>query len=91
MYDAVRAVTAAINHHLFAQLIQWPVTENENYQIELDFYHLKNVGIAGVCGAIDGSLIQIKPPKAVERMYVDRHHNHSINLTVVADSKYMLR
>jgi hypothetical protein len=84
-------VTAAINRRLFGQLIQWPSTEEENHQIELDFYRLKNVGIVGVCGAIDGSLIPIKPPRAVERFYVDRHHDHSLNLTVVADSKYVLR
>lgn len=84
-------MTAAINQQLFGQLIQWPANEEANHQIELDFYRLKNVGIAGICGAIDGSLIPIKPPRSVERYYVDRHHDHSLNLTVVADSKYFLR
>lgn len=85
------AVTVAINKHLFPQLIQWPSTVEENHKIEYDFYYLKNVGISGICGAIDGSLIPIKPPKLIERQYVDRHHDHSINLTIVADSKYILR
>jgi hypothetical protein len=88
---AIKEVTVAINQQFFGQLIRWPITEAENQQIETDFYALKDVGIAGVCGAIDGSLIPIKPPKEVERFYVDRHHNHSLNLTVVADSKYILR
>lgn len=91
IHDAVRSVTAAINRRLFAQLIQWPSTEAECHQIELDFYRLQNVGIVGICGAIDGSLIPIKPPKDVERFYVDRHHDHSLNLTVVADTNYVLR
>lgn len=89
--NAVKNVTAAINRRLFAQLIQWPATEFECQQIELDFYRLQDVGIVGVCGAIDGSLISIKPPRDVERFYVDRHHDHSLNLTVVADSNYILR
>lgn len=88
---AIRDVTGAINKTLFAQLIQWPTTDAENQQIEWDFYNLKGVGIAGVCGAIDGSLIKIKPPKLVERFYIDRNHDHSLNLTIVADSKYTLR
>lgn len=47
--------------------------------------------MAGICGAIDGTLIKIKPPKNVERFYVDRHHDHSLNLTVVADANYVFR
>lgn len=89
--NALKAVTKAINHRLFAQLIQWPATEAECQQIESNFYRLQNVGIAGICGAIDGSLISIKPPKDVERFYVDRHHDHSLNLTIVADSNYVIR
>lgn len=91
VYDAIRAVTDAINRQLFGQLIRWPTTGAENQQIELDFYRLKDVGIAGICGAIDGPLIPIKPPKDVERFYVDRHDDHSLNPTVVSDANYILR
>lgn len=85
---AIKSVTLTICQHLFPQIIQWPTTLEENQHIEFDFYNLHDIGIAGVCGAIDGSLIKIKPPRTIERFYVDRNHDHSLNLTAVCDANY---
>uniref|UniRef100_A0A915JKH6 DDE Tnp4 domain-containing protein n=1 Tax=Romanomermis culicivorax TaxID=13658 RepID=A0A915JKH6_ROMCU len=40
-----------------------------------------------VCGAIDGTLISIEAAKEKERDFVNRHGNHTINVTAVYDSK----
>jgi hypothetical protein len=91
IHDAIKVVTSAICAQIFPQLVQWPTTIEENQQIELEFYRLKDIGLAGVCGAIDGSLIKIKSPRNIERFYVDRHHDHSLNLTAVCDANYVFR
>jgi hypothetical protein len=85
VWRAVHQVTDAIAELLFPRYVRWPATLEENQQIELEFYQLSMM--PGVCGAIDGNLIKIKPPKAIENQFVDREHNHSLNLTAVCDAK----
>jgi hypothetical protein len=87
-WRAVHRVTDAICNIVFPAYVRWPATLEENEQIEYDFYNLHDIGLVGICGAIDGCLIPVQVPGNVERYYVDRHGQHSLNLTAVSDANF---
>ena len=46
-----------------------------------DFYDLG--GFPSTCGCIDGTHVKVSPPKDDEISFVNRHHNHSLNVLAV--------
>lgn len=79
----VRQVCAAVICRLHT-LIAWPNNEEACRRIGQQFFQLRNPGLPSVCGAIDGSLINIVAPSENEFQFVDRKSNHSINAMAVA-------
>ena len=64
-------------------VIRWPsFVEVENN--ETAFKEMAN--FPGVLGAIDGCHIQILAPDYCQHDYVDRNHNHTVNLMAVCDA-----
>jgi hypothetical protein len=63
---------------LFREFIKFPANI-QNTQAE--FYQIANVPF--VAGCVDGTDIKIDAPIVHEEAYVDRHSNHSMNLTTV--------
>lgn len=61
------------------EVINWPEDSERACQ---RFYQM--AGFPYVCGCIDGTHVDLCPPKAVEGSYVNRHHKHSINVLAVA-------
>lgn len=45
-------------------------------------------GLPNIYGCVDGSLIRFEPLRIFEAGFVDRHQNHSVNLTVVCGPRY---
>jgi len=65
------------------EVIRWP-TVAEMAHIETEFKVLAN--FPGTVGAIDGCHIPILAPEYCQADYLDRNHNHSVNLMAVCDS-----
>jgi hypothetical protein len=57
------------------------------YGKNLSFYWPKighcYLGFPSVIGCIDGSHILVSPPQETEYQYVNRHHDHSLNIVAV--------
>lgn len=66
--------------------IGWPTEEADRLRLMRKFYAIKE--FPNVCGAIDGTHVDILPPKADENWFVNRHGNHSLNVCAVAGSNY---
>jgi len=66
------------------EVIQWPGFEVIK-QVEGHFRSLAN--FPGVMGALDGCHIPILAPEYCQADYLDRNHNHSVNLMAVCDSE----
>ena len=64
-------------------VIHWPSVE-EMTTVENDFQEMAN--FPGVLGAIDGCHIRILPPDYCQNDYLDRNHNHTVNLLAVCDA-----
>uniref|UniRef100_A0A915EIT5 DDE Tnp4 domain-containing protein n=1 Tax=Ditylenchus dipsaci TaxID=166011 RepID=A0A915EIT5_9BILA len=80
----IKHVTCMLNKVLNDQ-IGWPSTEAGCRRIARDFFGKCAKGMPNICGAIDGTLVKVVAPKKFEHVYVDRHHNHSLNATAVVD------
>ncbi|KAG5896331.1 hypothetical protein JTB14_030534 [Gonioctena quinquepunctata] len=74
----VHEVVAAVNEIEFDAIIRWP---NNTANVVERFHNL--AGFPEVCGAVDGTLINIDAPTNDETAYVDRHGKHSINCMAV--------
>ena len=77
VHRAVHSVCNALFDHQ-EEFICWP--ENSQ-QLASEFYQV--AGMPSVCGLIDGSHILITPPAADEDSFINRHHDHSLNILVV--------
>jgi len=64
-------------------VICWPDV-NEMPEVEAEFKKLAD--FPGVLGAIDGCHVCIQAPEYCQSDYLDRNHNHSVNLLAVCDS-----
>lgn len=75
----IKKVVNAIHDYVLQDVVKWP------YDVGLvinEFSNIANMPL--VCGAVDGTLINIDAPGNFESAYVDRHGQHSINVIVVA-------
>ena len=57
------------------RFIRWP---RGAQGIDPKFHRI--AGFPSVCGAIDGTHVNVCPPKAEEDAYVNRHQEHSLNV-----------
>jgi len=64
-------------------IISWPAVA-EMHEVEVEFEKLAN--FPGVLGAVDGCHVSILAPEHCQNDYLDRNHNHSVNLLAVCDS-----
>lgn len=74
----IHRVAAAISS-LQPEVICWPP---DTASVATKFFQLAK--FPRVAGAVDGTHIPVTPPKAVEDDFVNRHHQHSINVLAVA-------
>jgi hypothetical protein len=51
----------------------------------------RRTGYRGVCGAIDGTLINTTAPKTQGERYMDRHQRYSLNVQAVCDHNLLYR
>jgi len=65
-------------------VIVWPSFSDIN-AIEAEFKEFAN--FPGIVGAIDGCHVQAIVPDDVQSDYLDRNHNHSVNLMAVCDAQ----
>jgi len=78
----VRRVAAAL-FELRREFIRWP--ENAD-SLSQEFYECSR--FPSVAGCLDGSHILVRPPKNDEASFLNRHHQHSINLLGVCGPKF---
>lgn len=74
----IKQVTRSINTRL-ARNIGWPADPDQLQDIKDRFWIASELEIENVCGLVDGTHINVVPPKQFESQYVNRHHDHSIN------------
>lgn len=74
----IHRVASAISS-LQPEVISWPP---DTASVATKFYQLAK--FPRVAGAVDGTHIPVTPPKAQEDDFVNRHHQHSINVMAVA-------
>jgi len=74
----VQRVVNAVVTHMFQNIVKWP-----NNIVKIPTTFLEKGGFPSVAGCIDGTLINIDAPNLNEEQYIDRHGNHSINVTMV--------
>ena len=82
VYKCIVHVSSAIAS-LGNDFIKFPSTAKEITEIKRGFYEYG--GFPAVMGAIDGTVIRIKPPSTNEEAYVGRKEGHSINCQVICD------
>jgi len=73
----VRRVADAM-FELKNEVIKWP---NDKDQMVSDFYDI--AGFPSVAGCIDGTHVKVIPPAEDEFSFLNRHHEHSINVCAV--------
>jgi hypothetical protein len=75
--NAVKEVTSVINVGL-SHYVGWPTTQEERDRIPIDFHRVAELD--NICGVVDGTHIRIEAPAVDEAQYVNRHHQHSLNV-----------
>ena len=80
----VPRVVKAINQTMLRYIVCWP---HDVGQVISEFNAIADMPL--VCGAVDGTLIKIDAPHGYEAAFVDRHGNHSINITLVCGPTLM--
>jgi hypothetical protein len=64
---------------LKTELIRWP---EDCRKVAAQFYSI--AGFPMTIGALDGTHVRVSPPLEDEAQFVNRHHQHSINVLAVA-------
>ena len=65
------------------EFIKFPTSIKDITEIKRGFYEYG--GFPAVIGAIDGTVIRVKPPSTSEEAYVGRKEGHAINCQVICD------
>lgn len=86
VHSCVKKVTEVLNEVYFSEVVSWPSSENDRNRIASEFYGLCR--FPAVCGAIDGTLINIMSPSENEFQFVDRKGSHSLNVMAIAGPDY---
>ena len=73
---------------LASRYIKWP-SRSERQRIASIIE--RRSGYKGVCGAIDGTLINTTAPKIQRERYIDRHQRYSLNVQAVCDHNLLYR
>lgn len=68
-------------------IIVWPTAEKV---VATETGFLNFAGFPGVIGAVDGCHVPVLAPDNVQADYLDRNHNHSVNLMAVCNDKKSL-
>lgn len=79
VYDLIRSLCN--NRYKF---IKFPTTQNEFESLANKFY---KYGYPNVCGAIDGTSIDVTPPQENKNDFFTRKYKCSINMTAVCDGE----
>lgn len=80
-------VTSAILNNLMDRFISWPLDQVTKNDVKAKFKEKR--GFPGVLGCIDGTHIQIMPPKDHPQSYVNRKGYHSLVLQAVCTNTMM--
>lgn len=80
---AVHSVVLALLKRMLNKFVRWP---DDCSGISQQF--LEAGGFPMVCGAVDGSIINILAPSTHEEQFVDRHGKHSLNAMMVSGPDY---
>lgn len=82
----IKTVVSILCHYSY-KIIVWPAAEKV---VETETGFLNFAGFPGVIGAINGCHVPVLAPDNVQTAYLDRNHNHSVNLMAVCDDKKSL-
>lgn len=78
---SIHEVTQILEEYICPKWIKFPLTVQERQAIKLQFY--EKFGLPGIVGCIDGTHVVMNSPQNTEHIYVDRLHNHSLNVQLV--------
>lgn len=78
---AVHEVTKILEQYFCSKWIKFPLTVQDRQAVKLQFY--EKFGIPGIVGCVDGTHVLMVGPQDDEHIYVDRLHNHSLNVQLV--------
>ncbi len=81
----VRDVSSAIVENMEAEYICF----GEPRQQARDFEQI--AGMPAVVGCVDGTHIRVSPPRADEAAFVNRHHQHSLNVLICSGADYRIQ
>lgn len=80
---SLKRVVLAMLHRMLNRFVRWP---NDCSGISQQF--MEHGGFPMVCGAVDGSIVNILAPRMYEEQFVDRHGKHSLNCMMVSGPDY---
>lgn len=80
---AIKRVVKLIVNKMSSQVIKWP---QDSSTIPLEF--MRKGGFPSVCGAVDGTLVNLMAPSQFEEQYVNRHGKHSLNVMLICGPDY---
>ena len=86
VHASVSRVTVILNEVYFEEVVAWPADEEARKLIAGQFCATHR--FPGVCGVIDGTLIEILAPSDNENQFVDRKGKHSLNVMAIAGPDY---
>jgi hypothetical protein len=69
---------------MFSNIFKWP-----NNPVKILTMFLDKGSFPCIAGCIDGTLINVDVPSINEEQFIDRHGNHSINVTMVCGPNHV--